>query len=169
MDEAADVAVDLGMDVPFFLHGGAALGTGRGERLEPMPGMSFAMVLVDPGFAVRTADAYRAVTPALYTDGRRAREMAAAVRTRTRAGVARTLYNALEGAVRPAHPEIGRVVAALLAAGALGAAMSGSGPTVFGIARSLEHARQIQARVRRARWSAWAVRALRGPAVRMSR
>ena len=55
-------------------------------------------------------------------------------------------------------PVIGRMKAALLAAGALGAAMSGSGPTVFGLARSLAQAQQIQRRVNRAGWSAWAVR-----------
>jgi 4-diphosphocytidyl-2-C-methyl-D-erythritol kinase len=163
----ADVAVELGMDVPFFLRGGAALATGRGEKLEAMDGLSVALVLVNPGFGVSTAEAYRAVTPAMYTDGRRAREMAAAVKTRSRASVARSLYNALERAVVPEHAEIGRIVAALSAAGALGALMSGSGATVFGIARSLDHARQIRARVTRARWSAWAVRALRGPAIRV--
>lgn len=163
----AEIAASLGMDVPFFLYGGAALATGRGERLRRVDGFSFALVLVNPGFGISTAEAYRAVTPALYTDGRRARQMAADVGTGWRAGVARGLYNALEAAVAPRYPEIARMKAALVAAGALGAAMSGSGATVFGIARSLEHARQIQSRVQRASWSVWAVRALRGPAVRM--
>ena len=163
----AEVAVDLGMDVPFFLSGGAALGTGRGERLTRVGGMSLALVLVNPGFPISTAEAYRAVAPGLYTDGSRARTMARALAGQMQARVARSLYNALEAAVTPAHPEITRMTAALTSAGALGAAMSGSGATVFGIARSLEHARQIQARVTRGRWSAWAVRALRGPAVRM--
>lgn len=163
----AAVAVELGMDVPFFLGGGAALGTGRGEWLEPIEGMSLALVLVNPGFPVNTAEAYRAVTPALHTDGSRARAVAADLARGRRAGVAGRLYNALEMAVTPAHPEIARIKAALVAAGALGAAMSGSGATVFGVARSMDHARQIQARVTRGTWSAWAVRGLRGPAVRM--
>src|SRR5262249_43388665 len=77
------------------------------------------------------------------------------------------LYNGLEAAVAPLHPEIERIKAALLAAGALGAAMSGSGPTVFGVARSFEHARQIRSRLTRASWRCWAVRTLAGPAVRM--
>ena len=50
---------------------------------------------------------------------------------------------------------------------ALGTAMSGSGLTVFGVARSFDHARQIRARVARARWACWAVRTLRGPAIRV--
>ena len=59
--------------------------------------------------------------------------------------------------------------AALLAAGALGAAMSGSGLTVFGVARSFDHARQLRARVARGAWRCWAVRTLRGPAIRVGR
>jgi 4-diphosphocytidyl-2C-methyl-D-erythritol kinase len=45
--------------------------------------------------------------------------------------------------------------------------MSGSGPTVFGVARSWERARQIRRRVARGAWECWAVRTLRGPAVRI--
>src|SRR5262249_30995968 len=84
--------------------------------------------------------------------------------TRQAARVAASLYNGLEAAVAPHHPEIERMRAALLAAGALGAAMSGSGPTVFGVARSFEHARQIRARLTRASWRCWAGRPLAGPA-----
>ena len=163
----ADVAVEIGMDVPFFLGGGAAVGTGRGELLEPIDGMSVSLVLVNPGSPVATAEAYRAVTSASYTDGRRARGMAQALARGRQAGVARDLYNALEAAVIPGRPEIARVKAALTAAGALGTVMSGSGATVIGVARSMDHARQIQARVTKGAWSAWAVRSLRGPAVRM--
>jgi 4-diphosphocytidyl-2-C-methyl-D-erythritol kinase len=161
-----EVAVRLGMDVPFFLRGGAGFATGRGETLDRMRGMALALVLVNPRYASSTAEAYGRLTPAVYTDGARARAMAAALRTKRVERVAGNLYNALEAAVVPVQPEIGRMKAALLAAGALGALMSGSGPTVFGIARSLDHARQIQRRVSHASWECWAVRTLSGPAVR---
>ncbi|HEV8585256.1 MAG TPA: 4-(cytidine 5'-diphospho)-2-C-methyl-D-erythritol kinase, partial [Methylomirabilota bacterium] len=82
--------------------------------------------------------------------------------------VAASLYNGLEPAVQAAHPPIGRMRAALLAAGALGALMSGSGPTVFGVARSYEHAQQIRRRLTRGSWDCWAVRTLTGPAVRIT-
>jgi 4-diphosphocytidyl-2-C-methyl-D-erythritol kinase len=81
--------------------------------------------------------------------------------------VAASLYNGPEAAAGAAHPQIGQMRAALLAAGALGAAMSGSGPTVFGVARSWEQARQIRGRVARGSWECWAVRTVRGPAVRI--
>ena len=161
-----EAAVLLGMDVPFFLRGGAGFATGRGETLEGMRGMALALVLVNPRYASSTVEAYGRLTPAMYTDGARTRAVVTALRAKRVERVAGSLYNALEAAVAPAQPEIGRMKAALLSAGALGALMSGSGPTVFGIARSLDHARQIQRRVCRASWECWAVRTLAAPAVR---
>jgi 4-diphosphocytidyl-2-C-methyl-D-erythritol kinase len=162
-----ELAVGLGMDVPFFLRGGAALATGRGERLAPIDSAALALVLVNPRFALSTAEVYGRVTPAMYSDGSLARRMAKALAGRRPGRVAAGLHNGLEPAVRAAHPAIGQMQAALLAAGALGAAMSGSGPTVFGVARSWEHARQIRGRVVRGAWECWAVRTRRGAAVRV--
>jgi len=163
-----EVATRLGMDVPFFLRGGTALGTGRGERIEPLPGRSLGLVLVNPRFAVSTAETYGRVTPEMYTDGRFAKTLGAGRNGRSPARVAASLYNGLQEPVAAAHPAISRMRAALLAAGALGALMSGSGPTVFGVARSYEHARQIRRRLTRGAWDCWAVRTLNGPAIRMS-
>ena len=162
-----DLAVGLGMDVPFFLRGGAALGTGRGERLTPIRSAVLALVLVNPRFPVSTAETYGRVTPAMYSDGRRAQTVAGALASRGAGRVAASLYNGLEIAARGSYPQIAQMEAALIAAGALGAMMSGSGPTVFGVARSWEQARQIRARVARGRWECWAVRTLRGPAIRI--
>ncbi|MBI1845468.1 MAG: 4-(cytidine 5'-diphospho)-2-C-methyl-D-erythritol kinase [Candidatus Rokubacteria bacterium] len=165
----AEVAVTLGMDVPFFLHGGAALGRGRGEQLERLAAGTTALVLVNPRFGSSTAEVYGRVTPAMYSDGARARAVAAALRGRSAGRLAATLYNGLEPAVAPVAPEIAQMKAALVAAGALGALMSGSGPTVLGICRSFEQARQIRGRLTRASWECWAVRTLVGPAIRFPR
>lgn len=163
----AEVAERLGMDVPFFLRGGVALGTGRGERLTPLVGMPLALVLVNPGTPLSTAAVYGRVRPTVYTDGARAQTMAAALRSRKPARVAASLYNGLEAAATGVSPDLARMRAALMAAGALGAVMSGSGPTVVGVARSFEQARQIRARLARASWGCWAVRTVSGPAVRV--
>lgn len=163
----SEVAVTLGMDVPFFLRGGAALGTGRGEWLEPVAAGALALVLVHPRLGASTAEIYGGVTPEMYSDGSRARRMVAALGSRRPATVAQSLYNGLERVATARHPQVRQMEAALLAAGALGAAMSGSGLTVFGVARSLDHARQIRARVTRASWECWAVRGLAGPAIRV--
>ena len=167
LQRLTDVAMTLGMDVPFFLRGGTAFATGRGEKVGRVPGMALALVLVNPRFASSTAEAYGQLTPAMYSDGARARAVVAALGSRHAKRVAQSLYNGLEATVAPAHPAIEQMKAALLAAGALGALMSGSGPTVFGIARSLDHARQIRRRVQRASWECWAVRTLAGPSVRV--
>ena len=165
--QLAEVAVTLGMDVPFFLRGGAALGTGRGEQLEPLASCALALVLVNPLGAASTAEIYSGVLPSMYSDGGRARTMAAALRSRQPSRVAGTLGNTLERVAATRYQDVAQIEAALLAAGALGAAMSGSGLTVFGVARSYDHARQIRDRIGRARWACWAVRALRGPAIRV--
>ncbi len=163
------LGASLGMDVPFFLWGGAALATGRGEVVAPVAAGALALVLVSPASGLSTAEVYARVTPTLWTDGGRARDMVEALRRRRPARIAASLYNGLEGAVALLCPEVERIKAALLAAGALGAAVSGSGPTVFGVARSYEHARQIRNRVTRRSWRCWAVRTLTGPAIRIRR
>jgi 4-diphosphocytidyl-2-C-methyl-D-erythritol kinase len=161
-----EVAATLGSDVPFFLRGGAALASGRGEKIEPLKGRSMALVLVNPKFPSSTAEMYGRLTPAMYSDGAATRALAGAV-GRSPARIATSLYNGMEAAAAAVFPQIVQMRAALLAAGALGALMSGSGPTVFGVARSYEQARQILARVARGSWECWAVRTLTGRAVRM--
>jgi 4-diphosphocytidyl-2-C-methyl-D-erythritol kinase len=161
-----EVAATLGSDVPFFLRGGAAMATGRGDKVEPLTGRSLALVLVNPRFPASTAEMYGRVTPAMYTDGAATRALADSLR-RGPARIAASLYNGMEAAAAGVFPQIAQMRAALLAAGALGALMSGSGPTVFGVARSWEQARQIRARVARGSWECWAVRTLTGRAVRM--
>lgn len=163
----AELAVRLGMDVPFFLGPGPALATGRGERLEPLGRMGgYALVLVNPGVSVSTREVYARVPAACRDEAAGSRRVMDALRTRNVARLAAALTNDLERVVESILPAVGRMKAALLAAGALGAMMSGSGPTVFGLARSLDHARQIRRRVNRAGWACWAVRTQSGPAIR---
>ncbi len=164
----AELAARLGMDVPFFLTGGPALATGRGERVEPLPAQGgYALVLVNPRVPLSTREVYDRVPEGWRAEPTGTRRLVEALATRSAVRVAAALTNNLEGLVAARLPAIGRMKAALLAAGALGAVMSGSGPSVFGMARSLEHARQIQRRVSRADWACWTVRTRSGPAVRL--
>ena len=57
-----EIAATLGSDVPFFLRGGAALGTGRGEKVAALPARSLALVLVNPRFPSSTAEMYGRLT-----------------------------------------------------------------------------------------------------------
>jgi 4-diphosphocytidyl-2-C-methyl-D-erythritol kinase len=166
----ADLAMRLGMDVPFFLSGGPALATGRGERLKPLPGAgAYALVLVNPGVPLPTREVYGRVPADWHAEPAGTRRLMEALKTRSPSRVAVALTNNLEGFVTPTLPAVDRMKAALLAAGALGAVMSGSGPTVFGMARSPDHARQIRRRVNHADWACWAVRTHSGPAIRAVR
>jgi 4-diphosphocytidyl-2-C-methyl-D-erythritol kinase len=166
LERLDEVAATLGSDVPFFLRGGAAVATGRGEKVAPLQGRSLALVLVNPRLPASTAEMYGRLTPAMYSDGGATRTL---VRNlgRSAARIAASLYNGMEAAAAGVFPQVAQMRAALVAAGALGAVMSGSGPTVFGVARSYEQARQIRARVARGSWECWAVRTLCGPAVRL--
>jgi 4-diphosphocytidyl-2-C-methyl-D-erythritol kinase len=166
----AEVAAGIGMDVPFFLGPGRALGTGRGERIQPLPGGGgYALVLVNPNFPLSARDVYDRVPRGWSREPTGTWEVIEALRSRSAARLAAALVNGLEPVLEPDVPAITQMKAALMAAGALGAAMTGSGPTVFGVARSLDHARQIRQRVSRAGWSSWAVRTVSGPAIRIVR
>jgi 4-diphosphocytidyl-2-C-methyl-D-erythritol kinase len=149
-----DLAASLGSDIPFFLHGGTALATGRGEILTPLPDPPpLALVLVTPPFGVATPAAYRAWRA---TDDAGLPDIAACrdalmggdwQRTVCLDALAATLRNDLEPGVFATHPELERIRQRLLAAGAVAARMTGSGSTLFALARETEHARRIAAAV----------------------
>jgi 4-diphosphocytidyl-2-C-methyl-D-erythritol kinase len=163
----AELAVEIGMDVPFFLAAGTALATGRGERIERIRDTGgYALVLVNPGIGLPTREVYAGVPAGWRAEPNGTQGLVAALRTRSAVRVARALTNSLESVVMPRLPAVARMKAALMAAGALGTVMSGSGPTVLGMARSLDHARQIRRRLTRPEWSCWAVRTHAGPAIR---
>jgi 4-diphosphocytidyl-2-C-methyl-D-erythritol kinase len=148
-ERLAELAAALGSDVPFFLHGGTMLGRGRGEILEPFPHPSFlTFVLVQPPFPVATARAY-----ALYRPAPCGAPTLEAFRRAWASGdpecLAPLLRNDLEAGVFGEWPELAVLREELLAAGAVGARMTGSGSVIFGLARDAEHARQIAERMMR--------------------
>src|SRR6185436_3644278 len=125
------LAAELGSDVPFFLHGGTALGAGRGEELYPLQDAKrLGVVIIKPSFGVATADAYR------WLDEDRAAGPGDAAVSELDIGWPHgpvSLANDLEGPVARRHPEIAEMVAACRREGALGAGMTGSGSAVFGV------------------------------------
>jgi len=152
------IAHGLGADVPFFLTGGLAAAWGIGDRIEPLPPLPKAAIVVaiPRDLAVSTAEAYGMLgapargeydpdTLSGCTDGLKSRANA------LRAGGAMSeicargsiLRNSLEGPVFSRHPEIERLKQAMIEAGAKGALMSGSGSAVFGLAESEENADMI--------------------------
>jgi 4-diphosphocytidyl-2-C-methyl-D-erythritol kinase len=134
------LASRLGSDVPFFLLGGTALGLGRGEELYPLPNLPrYWVVLAIPPFGIATPDAYR-----WFDEARKKGATASPGGTGT--WVPSLLPNVpfvndLEAPVAVRHPVIAELKQRLADRGALLAAMSGSGSTVFGVFPSASSAR----------------------------
>lgn len=143
-DAVRRIAADLGSDVPFFLGHSPALATGRGERLARLaPFGPLWYVLIKPPMSVETAWAYGAlgltVTPALSTiPGFDSTEVEAL----------REVGNDLERGVLERYPEVAAAKAALVAAGADDARMTGSGSAVFGVFRDRRRARNAEEKLR---------------------
>lgn len=145
----AELALKLGSDVPYFLVGGTALGRGRGERLERLSDAPpLDLVLVKPAEGLSTGAVYGSGRVA-FTDGSRAEGFRPGPDWKSPGDVARRLFNALEEPAFHLLPECRRLRDELLEAGCLGAMVSGSGSTVFGIARDEREAQAVADRLSR--------------------
>ena len=139
-EQLSALAAELGADVPFALHGGTALGTGRGEQLTPVlekGTFCWVLALSDGGLS----------TPAVYAELDRQREtgpvgvvsdpaeVLAALRGGDPVALGRVLGNDLQGAALSLAPRLRVVLDTGRELGALGGLVSGSGPTVALLAR----------------------------------
>lgn len=128
------IAATIGADVPFFLMGGTALGSGKGDELYPVDDVArLGVVIVKPSFGVSTAEAYRWVDedraagkPASVVD--RSREVHVGWETDPL-----VVCNDMEAPVARRHPEILEIIEACYREGAQVAAMTGSGSAVFAL------------------------------------
>ncbi|HRI03632.1 MAG TPA: 4-(cytidine 5'-diphospho)-2-C-methyl-D-erythritol kinase [Pyrinomonadaceae bacterium] len=138
LDEGIDIhsiAAELGSDVAFFLYGGTALGTGRGEEIEPIEDRDEpCMLIVTPQISVSTRDAFGEINAPTLTNEARNHILSVC---RKEAGSlnpgSTVLTNDFERTVFSAHPEIENVKNTLLELGAANAALSGSGASVFAV------------------------------------
>ena len=144
--ELDPIAAQVGSDVPFLLHGGTAVGSGRGEVITPVLAKgSYHWVFVPtPAEGLSTPEVYRAFDE--LTEGRRVPEpepspaMMAALRLGDAEALADGRTNDLQPAAIKLQPRIGEVIEAAMGFGALCAIVSGSGPTVALLAGSQEGA-----------------------------
>ena len=139
--ELARLAATLGSDVPFFLLGGPALATGRGELVKPVGDLAAMRgvwaLLIHPGFGVATPWAYRELAnhpTALNGRPGRAARLVEALRNGTLAAAAADFYNSLEAPVLNKYPILRLYQEFCREHGALAAMMSGSGSTTFALA-----------------------------------
>jgi 4-diphosphocytidyl-2-C-methyl-D-erythritol kinase len=144
-EELREVAAGLGSDVPFLLLGGTAVGTGRGERLTPaLARGEYHWVLACSSDGLSTPAVYaecdRLRAARVVAAPRVAAETMQALRTGDPEALGRCLTNDLQPAATALRPDLARTMAVGLAEGALGAVVSGSGPTVVFLVRDSEAA-----------------------------
>jgi 4-diphosphocytidyl-2-C-methyl-D-erythritol kinase len=154
------VARTLGADVPFFLKGGTCAAGGIGDQLRPLPALPKTwLVLVYPGFGVATKEAYARVRVPL-TAQRSIHRMISLLKRPHPSDWVGQMFNRFEEFIFPTYPKLARLKEDLIRAGALGALMSGSGSTVFGVAASQEQGRRILSRMRKTYKTSWLVHTL---------
>ncbi len=147
------IASDIGSDVPFCVMGGSAFADGKGDILHPFPALSDCTLLIAcGGEGVSTPEAYgmldrhfdffRTYTP------RTLDTLQEALCARDIAAVAKSTFNIFEEPILSVRPTARKIKEDMLSLGALGAMMSGSGPSVFGFFESEEKAREAAQKLR---------------------
>jgi 4-diphosphocytidyl-2-C-methyl-D-erythritol kinase len=154
--ERIALAAELGSDVPFALTGGTALGTGRGERLEPLRlSEKFTALIAVPAWRVPTGEAFRRVDKAKYglTRWKPTLRLAASLgRKQVTASDAVRLGNTFERALGPRRRDFESLCARLRAAGVFQPHLTGSGSAVFGIVPTGVQAREVADRFTGDEW-----------------
>lgn len=132
-EDLARIAATVGSDVAFFIYGGTALCTGRGEKVEPLvPAPEFWVVLIMPPFGVSTAEAYGKCTFALTRQQLLGR-MVESIRRSDLQSLVESLHNGLAEAVLSGWPSVARVRGEVIGAGLPNPQLSGSGSTLYGV------------------------------------
>ena len=142
-EELERIGFTVGSDMPFCVRGGTALAEGRGEvltDLTPLPACWF--VLCKPDFGIPTPSLFARVDGGELTHRPDINGMRLALETGDLPGVAARLGNVFEGVLPEEYHEVFHIKKRLMELSALNAAMSGSGPTVFGVFAEQETARR---------------------------
>lgn len=147
LDRLAEVAAELGSDVPYFLYGNSAICSGRGERVTPISGLSaLHAVVVRPPEGLSTADVYRNCR--LSETPKPIGQTISAFERGDLRNLGRYLTNRLQPSAEQLSPWIERVITEFHRFGCVAAQMTGSGTSCFGICHSRRQARRVAAGVR---------------------
>jgi len=154
------IGEELGMDVPFCIQNGTALAYHKGEKVTPLPLVDppLWLIIINPGFEIPTRWAYNNLDlDQIKKEKNNTEAMLKALKKRELQGIAKNLFNSFERLIIKKYPEIGKIKDRLIEEGILGALMSGSGPTVFGIAQNEEQAFKIYEKLKSEYKSIWVV------------
>lgn len=134
LDELAAVGAEIGSDVPFCVYGGTALAKGRGEQITHLgPPAPCWVILAKPPIGVSTADVYGNLRVPEIADHPQTGEMLMAIEDQDFSLMCQSLGNVLENVTLALHPQVRQIKELMMASGADGVLMSGSGPTVFAL------------------------------------
>jgi 4-diphosphocytidyl-2-C-methyl-D-erythritol kinase len=151
-----EIAKALGSDVPFFIRGGAALATGRGDRLKHIDvKRKLNLVIVFPGFPVSTGWAYEKANSGLTPPDFDIKILASALEQGDTSSLCKRLYNSFEEVVFGHYPELLDMKKMMLQLGASGALLSGSGSCVFCIVEERDSARAIASQFSKEGLATW--------------
>lgn len=141
--------VKLGADVPYCIMRGTVLAEGIGEELHKLPAMPKCTVLIaKPPVSVSTKTVYEALDSKEITEHPDIDGIIEGLERQDLKKIAGCMGNVLEDVTIPMHPVIDEIKQVMKDCGALGAMMSGSGPTVFGLFESRAGARDAQRRIK---------------------
>ncbi|MEY8418688.1 4-(cytidine 5'-diphospho)-2-C-methyl-D-erythritol kinase [Oscillospiraceae bacterium 44-5] len=147
--QLARIGERVGSDVPYCVTGGTALAEGRGEVLTPLPPLPPCwVVLCKPEFSISTPALFAKIDSVKLRCRPDTQGVIAALEARDLVGVARRMYNVFEDALpERQRSRVNDIKNVLIQCGALGASMSGTGPTAFGLFDSEALAREAQERL----------------------
>jgi 4-diphosphocytidyl-2-C-methyl-D-erythritol kinase len=140
-DRLRAMALSLGADCPFFISPCPAVATGIGEKLQPVENLpKYRAIIIYPGLHISTAEVYKRLNLRLT---KHQKKINYSHFTGPDCDVRRYLFNDLEAVTQNAHAEIKAAKSLLNQNGALGALMSGSGSSVFGLFSTEQKARRV--------------------------
>lgn len=143
-NELMQIGKTIGADVPFCILGGTALVEGIGEKLTPLtPFFNVPIILIKPRIGVSTAWVYNNFDFGRKLDKPNTEMLISALENRDIRFIAKNMRNVLESVTLTKYNIIEKIKKDLIARGAIGSMMSGSGPTVFGIFEDEEKAKGV--------------------------
>lgn len=151
----ARLGARLGCDVPALLYDGAVAIGGAGETVTPIPVTrpeareGWWLVIANPRLVVSTRDIYERYRPDLTSSPQTYKNIIFSLQSGDVRLAGENLFNGLQPTVARKYPLIGELVDELKIAGALGALVSGSGASAFGLAESEDHAHGVEGRLKR--------------------
>ena len=161
-EELAEVGAQVGSDVPALVLGGPVIMEGRGEKTTPLSisTSSLHLVLVNPGVHSSTKEVYVACEARPLGGEDLTAKMVSALQTADLSRIAAAFMNDLQPPAVKLHPEIADALVSMKTAGVIGAMMSGSGSSVFGLVPDSVTAERISAELNFKGLQSWPVQTL---------